>query len=85
MEESEEVRSSYLIIKDGKFWKVRNVNRWVGGSFTEYNKAAQWVENTLRDKEIKEFNKALKEIKKEPDLKKRSRKYKQLCQSKKYS
>jgi hypothetical protein len=50
--------------------------------FTDYNKAKQWVDaRVINDKE-KEFNKAVKELKKEPDLGKRQRKYKKLCQNK---
>lgn len=80
MEESNQEWKGYLIIRDGKFWKIRNVNRWVGGSFTTLDKAKQWVNGQVNIAIDKEYNRTLKEIKKEPDLKKRSKRYKELCQ-----
>lgn len=85
MEEQTENRSSYVIVRDGPFWKIKHSTRWVGGNFTEPSKAQRWIDAQLFIKDEKEFKKELKEILKEPDLKKRTRKYNKLCQTKKSS
>lgn len=85
MEEQKENGSSYIIVRDGPYWKIKHSTRWVGGSFTEKFRAERWIEAKLQTESDKEFKKELKEILKEPDLKKRSRKYNKLCQTKKSS
>lgn len=82
MEETKEEWKGFIIVRSGRFWRIRNGLVYVGGMFTDYNKAKQWVDaRVINDKE-KEFNKAVRELKKEPDLGKRQRKYKKLCQNK---
>jgi len=85
MEEQTENGSSYVIVRDGPFYKIKHNTRWVGGSFTEIFRAQRWIDAQLQRAEEKEFKKELKQILKEPDLKKRTRKYNKLCQTKKSS
>lgn len=85
MEEQTEDRSSLIVVKCGKYWKVRNGNIYYDCSFTEPFRAENFLK--MKENEIaeKKFKKALNKIRKEPDIRKRERKYKKLCQTKKSS
>ena len=81
MEESKEERKGYLIVRAGPYWKVRNCNRYVGGTFTMIEKARAWIDATVRINEDKEYKTALRRIRKIKDLKQRAKEYKKLCQT----
>lgn len=85
MEEQNKERKELVIVQQGKYWKVRNVNYCYDDTFTEYSKAVKFKEKLEFIKDETEFNKALKQIKKEPDIGKKTREYKKLCQNKKSS
>lgn len=81
MEESKEEWKGYLIVRCGRFWKVLNVHHYIGGSFTMLDKARAYIDAITADKNHKEFKRKLKEIRKEPNIAKRTREYKKLCQT----
>ena len=81
MEESSEVWKGYVITFTGRFYSVRNATRYLPGMFTTRTKAREFIDRYIIDCEKKEYTKALNKIRKEPDLKKRSRMYKELCQA----
>ena len=41
MEESQEEWKGYIIVKNGPYWRVRNCNRYVGGTFNMLDKGLQ--------------------------------------------
>lgn len=81
MEESKEVWKDYIIVRDGKNWKVRNCNVYVGGTFTMLCKAKAWIEAEIKRKETKKYNSELCRIRKIKDIDKRTKEYKKLCQT----
>lgn len=81
MEESSEIWKGYVITFTGRFYSVRNSTRYVGGLFTTRAKARDFIDSYIIDLEKKQYDQALRKIRKEPDLKKRSRMYKELCQA----
>lgn len=84
LEESKEEWQGLVIIRDGRFWIIKNTTRYIGGRFTTIDKAKQYI-NSLRNTQAdKEYVRNLKEVRKEPDLKKRKKKYEELCQTQKY-
>lgn len=83
MEEQDKDRKKIVVVASGKYWKVRNVNYYYDNTFTEYSKAVKFAEAKEREIEEENFNKALRQIRKEPDLGKRTREYKKLCKAKK--
>lgn len=85
MEESQETWKGYLIIRDGKYWRVFKEHHYYGGLFTMLTKARAFIDAKINDDEIKEHNLAIKRIRKEPDIRKRARMYKKLCQTQKCS
>lgn len=80
MEESQEERKGYLIVRQGPYWKVRNCNRYVGGTFTMLSKARDWVDARAVEDLDKAWKKAIRRLKKIKDLNKRTKEYKKLCQ-----
>lgn len=86
MEESDKDWKGYVIVYSHRFYYVRNVNVYVGGAFTTLQKAREYIDRKIiADKtreEKREYNAMIRELKKEPDIGKRTRKYKQLCQAK---
>lgn len=85
MEESQEEWKGYIIVKNGPYWRVRNCNRYVGGTFNMLDKARRWIDAEVIRKEDKEYQTALRRIRKIKDLKQRSKEYKKLCQTLKSS
>ena len=81
MEESKEIRKDFIIVRDGKNWKVRSGNIYIGGTFTMLEKARAWVDAEVIRRERKEYNSELYRIRKIKDLDKRTKEYKKLCQT----
>lgn len=80
MEESKEEWKGYIIVRSGKYWKIRNVHKYIGGSFTMLSKARAYIDAIVVNTKHKEFNRSLREIRKIPDIAKRTKEYKKLCQ-----
>lgn len=85
MEEQNENGEKIVVVPSGKYWKVKNVNHYYDNTFTEYAKAVKFAEGKKAEIEESKFKAALRQIKKEPDLGKRTREYKKLCQTRKSS
>lgn len=81
MEESNQEWKGYLVVRIGRFWKIKNNTQWIGGSFTTLDKAKQWINAQINKGIDKEYKRTLRDIKKEPDIRKRTRRYKELCQT----
>ena len=81
MEESKEIRKDFIIVRDGKNWKVRSGNIYIGGTFTMLEKARAWIDAEVIRRERKEYNSELYRIRKIKDLDKRTKEYKKLCQT----
>lgn len=81
MEESKEIRKDFIIVRDGKNWKVRSGNQYIGGTFTMLEKARAWIDAEVIRRERKEYNSELYRIRKIKDLDKRTKEYKKLCQT----
>ena len=75
------LRETFKIVRAGQFFKVYNDKYKFNQSFTEYSKAEQFIENYIRDKEEKEFLKAVKRLHKIENLKERCRRYHELCRA----
>lgn len=80
MEESKEIWKGYIIVRQGSVWRVRNYNRYVGGSFTMLSKAKAWIDGRVNDDKESEWKTAIRRIRRIKDLNKRSKEYKKLCQ-----
>jgi hypothetical protein len=85
MEESKEIRKDFIIVRDGKNWKVRSGNIYIGGTFTMLEKARAWIDAEVIRRERKEYNSELYRIRKIKDLDKRTKEYKKLCQTRQSS
>lgn len=84
VEESKEEWQGFVIVRDGRFWVIKNTTRYIGGRFTTLDKAKQYI-NSLRNTQAdKEYARNLREVRKEPDLKKRRKKFEETCQTPKY-
>lgn len=84
LEDSKEEWQGFIIVRDGRFWVIRNNTRYVGGKFTTLDKAKTFINSLKNTQADKEYAKNLREVRKEPDLKKRKRKYEELCQTPNY-
>ena len=82
MEEQKEIRKDYLIVRDGRFFKVLHSTRWIGGMFTTEGKAQQYIDAVKVNEEQRQFDAELKDIRKETDVNKKMKRYKKLCQTK---
>ena len=81
MEESKEIRKDFIIVRDGKNWKVRSGNIYIGGTFTMLEKARAWIDAEVIRRERKEYNSELYRIRKIKDLDKRTKEYNDLPRS----
>lgn len=85
MEESKEDWKGYLVYRQGKYWRVRNNGYTYPGVFTMLSKAREFVDSLVVDEKFKEYKRGLKRIREIPDLNKRTKEYKKLCQTHKSS
>lgn len=81
-EQTLEWKKDLLIVRDGRFFKVRNCNTYIGGSFTTLEHAKRFIAgynnkriDTIVKKETKKIQKSDKPIKQ------RMKEYKELCQA----
>lgn len=56
--------------------------KYYNDSFTDYNKAKEFLEKKFREKMKKYFNKLFRQMMKIEDLGKRTREYKRICRLK---
>lgn len=81
MEETKEEWKGYIITRSGCNWKVRHCKKYVGGTFTMLEKARAYVDAQVVNSKQRFYEKELRRIKKIKDLNKRSKEYKELCQT----
>ena len=55
MEESQEVWKDYIIVRDGKYWRVFREHHYYGGLFTMLSKARAYVDVLVNNKEIEDY------------------------------
>ena len=80
-EQTIEWKKDYVIVKDGKLWKIHNGPYYLPESFTTKFHAEQrlkGLQNSRIDDIVKKETKAIKKSGK--DIKKRMKEYKELCQ-----
>lgn len=80
MESKKEIRSSFIIVRLGSFFVVRRVHKPVGGRFMSEQDAKNFVDKRVNELYNRAYELELKRIRKIPDLKKRCREYRKLCQ-----
>lgn len=80
MESKEEIRSSFIIVRLGSFFAVRRVHKPVGGRFMSEQDAKIFVDKRVNELYNKLCELELKRIRKIPNLKKRCKEYRRLCQ-----
>lgn len=85
MEESDTEWKGFVIRYADRCYHVINKTRHVSGRFTTLQKAKAYIDARVsketNEQALKEYNKQLKIIRAEPDLRKRSRMWKKLCQA----
>lgn len=79
MEESTTEWKGYKIIRQGKFLRVLKNTRWIDNTFLTIKQAKDWIDLEVETEALKEHNRAIKRLRKEPDIRKRMRMYKELC------
>lgn len=80
-EQAIEWKKNYIIVKDGRLWKIRSGNVYVEGAYTtryHAEQAAKGLQNSHITKTIKKEINAIR--KSDKDIKKRMKEYKELCQ-----
>ena len=80
-EQTIEWKKDYIIVRDGRLWKIRNNTVYLPGAFTTKFHAEQHIAS-LNNKNIDQIvKKEIKAIKNsDKDIKKRMKEYKDLCQ-----
>ena len=82
MEKQEQIRSSYKIIYKDRFYVVYVGRGNLQGYFTTEAKAEEFIECKVVEKLDKYFKSLIREMKKEPDIRKRTRMWKKICKLK---
>lgn len=80
-EQTIEWKKDYVIVRDGRLWKIRNGSQYVPGAFTTKFHAEQHIaslNNSNIDKIVEHKTQSIKRSGK--DIKKRMKEYKELCQ-----
>lgn len=81
-EQTLEWKKDLIIVRDGRFFKVRNCNTYIGGSFTTMKHAQDFINgynNKRVDTIVKKETKKIKNSDK--PIKQRMKEYKELCQA----
>ena len=81
-EQTIEWKKDLTIVRDGKFFRVRNCNAYIGGAFTTLEHAKRFINgynNKRIDKIVKQEIKKIKQSDK--PINKRMKEYKELCQN----
>nr|DAT84260.1 MAG TPA: hypothetical protein [Caudoviricetes sp.] len=85
MEKSSEEWKGFVIVYSNKLYRVKNFKKYFEDSFTTLARAKDFIDKKLYNEQLKEdaknYRDTLAEIKKEPDINKRTRMYKKLCQA----
>jgi hypothetical protein len=79
MEKQEQIRSSYKIRYKDRFYIVYAGAASPQGQFTTEAKAKEFIECRVAERMDKYFKGLIREMRKEPDLKKRTRMWKKIC------
>lgn len=81
-EQTIEWKKDLTIVRDGRFFKVRNKNTYIGGTFTTLAHAQNFIDgynNNRIDKIVKKETSKIKNSDK--PINKRMKEYKELCQA----
>lgn len=80
-EQTLEWKKNYVVVRDGKLWKIRNGSVYVPGAFTDKFHAEQHIASLNNDNIDKIVEHKTQSIKRSgKDIKKRMKEYKELCQ-----
>lgn len=79
MEKQEQIRSSYKIRYKDRVYTVYAGRNNPQGSFTTEAKAKEFIECRVAMRFEKYLNQLIREMRKEPDLRKRTRMWKKIC------
>lgn len=79
MEKQEQIRSSYQIRYKDRFYIVYAGTNNPQGSFTTEAKAKEFIEDRVAVRLEEHYKKLIREMRKEPDLRKRTRMWKKIC------
>ena len=82
MEKQEQIRSSYKIRYKDRLYTVYVGKGWPQGNFTTETKAKEFIESKVVERMDKYFKKLIREMRKEPDIRKRTRMWKNICKLK---
>ena len=80
LESKEEIRKTFVIFRDGVFWRVRNVKRPTPGCYLSEHDAKIFVDKQVNELYNKQIKTAVLSIKKIKYLKVRCKEYRKLCQ-----
>ena len=83
MEYKEKIRKTFVILRDGPFFKVRFVNRTADGLFTTYHDAEIFIDkrvNELYNRHQRSFIRRAYKLHKITDLKERCKQYRKLLE-----
>lgn len=76
-----EWQKNYIVVQDGRLWKIRNGNTYVPGAFTTKFHAEQHIASLQNDHIVETVKKKTESIKRSgKDIKTRMKEYKELCQ-----
>ena len=81
-EQTLEWKKDLMVVRDGRFFKVRNGNTYIGGTFTTMKHAQDFINgynNKRVDTIVKKETKKIKNSDK--PIKQRMKEYKELCQA----
>ena len=82
MEKQEQIRSSYKIRYKDRLYTVYVGKGWPQGYFTTETKAKEFIECKIQERMEKYFKSLIREMRKEPDIRKRTRVWKKICKLK---
>lgn len=79
MDETTTEWKGYKIVRVGKNFRILNKTQWIDNTFLTRKQAIEWINLELKTNEIKDVKRELNALKREPDIRKRARKYKEIC------
>lgn len=82
MEKQDQIRSSYKIKYQDRLYTVYVGINHPQGYFTTEAKAKEFIECKIQEKMEKYFKSLVREMRKEPDIRKRTRMWKKICKLK---
>lgn len=82
MEKQEQIRASYKIRYQDRLYTVYVGTNKPQGYFTTETKAKEFIECKVQEKMEEYFKSLVREMRKEPDIRKRTRMWKKICRLK---